>query len=68
LVLIDESAGRSAAKKEGLVVIGVLGVLLEAKHQGLIGAVGPLLDQLQIRYHFFIGEQLRRQVLQAAGE
>jgi predicted nucleic acid-binding protein len=68
LVLIDESAGRSAAKKEGLEVIGVLGVLLEAKRQGLIGAVGPLLDELQIRYHFFIGEQLRRHVLRAAGE
>lgn len=68
LVLIDETAGRSVARREGLNVIGVLGVLLEAKHQGLIEAVAPLLDQLQLRYQFFIGEQLRRQILRSAGE
>jgi predicted nucleic acid-binding protein len=68
LILIDELVGRAVARREGLEVIGVLGVLLEAKHRGIIESVSPLLDQLQNKYQFFIGEQLRRQVLRSAGE
>jgi len=44
LILIDELAGRNAAKREGLGVIGVLGVLLDAKHRGFLESVSPLLD------------------------
>jgi uncharacterized protein len=68
LVLIVELAGRSVAKREGLEVIGVLGVLLEAKHRGIIESISPMLDLLQNKYQFFIGDQLRRQVLRSAGE
>ena len=68
LILIDELAGRSAAKRSGLEVIGVLGVLLKAKHQGLIESVAPPLNDLQTNYQFFIGEDLRLQILRAAGE
>lgn len=68
LILMDERAGRAVARREGVEVIGVLGVILEAKHRGLIESVSPLLDQLQNHHQFFIGEQLRRQVLRAAGE
>jgi predicted nucleic acid-binding protein len=68
LILMDEVAGRSVARREGLEVIGVLGVLLEAKHRGHIEAIAPMVDELQDRHQFFIGDQLRRQILRAAGE
>lgn len=68
LVLMDERAGRSAAKREGLQVIGTLGVLLDAKRRGLIQSVEPLLDELQNNGQFFIGGPLREQILRAAGE
>jgi uncharacterized protein len=68
LILIDELAGRAAAMREGLKVIGVLGVLREAKLQGFLETISPLLDQLQNKYRFFIGEELRRQVLRSVGE
>jgi uncharacterized protein len=68
VILIDELAGRAAARREGLEVIGVLGVLREAKLRGLIETISPLLDQLQNKYRFFIGEQLRREVLRSVGE
>lgn len=68
LILIDEAAGRSAARNEGLNVIGVLGVLLEAKRQGLVESIAPLVDQLQGRFQFFMSERLLRQILHAAGE
>jgi predicted nucleic acid-binding protein len=68
VILIDELAGRAAARREGLEVIGVLGVLREAKLRGLIETISPLLDQLQNKYRFFIGEQLRREILRSVGE
>jgi uncharacterized protein len=34
LLIIDEKPGRAIAKQYGINIIGVLGVLIEAKHQG----------------------------------
>jgi uncharacterized protein len=68
LILIDELAGRAVARREGLEVTGVLGVLLEAKRCGLLQTTSPMLDELQNQYRFFIGEELRQQVLRSAGE
>jgi predicted nucleic acid-binding protein len=47
-ILIDEAAGRAVAVQRGLRPIGVLGTLLRAKRRGLVPAVSPLLDRLQI--------------------
>lgn len=67
LVLMDERRGRAAAGRFGLRVLGVLGVLLEARHSGLIPAVKPLLDALR-HGGFWIRQELYDRVLQAAGE
>lgn len=68
VLLIDEKAGRMKAKQLGVRSIGTLGVLLEAKQNGLIPAVRPLMDRLQNEIRFFIAPRLRAQVLQLAGE
>jgi predicted nucleic acid-binding protein len=68
LLLIDEADERARAKREGLEIIGVLGILLEAKRQGLVEGIGPLLDQLQNRHRFFIARPIRAEVLRLAGE
>ena len=47
LLLIDDRAGRQAARKLGVAVTGLVGLLLLAKESGLIGRVGPFLDQLR---------------------
>ena len=44
LVLIDERRGRLVAAKLNLRYTGILGILVEAKSQGLITKVKPLLD------------------------
>jgi hypothetical protein len=41
LLLMDERKGTEAARKLGLTTIGVLGMLLDAKHRGLIPAYYP---------------------------
>lgn len=68
LLLIDEQHGRTVAQRLGLRVIGLLGVLIEAKHRGLIPAVRPLLDALINRAGFWVTRDLYVQVLRAAAE
>ncbi len=67
LVILDENKGRQKATKIGLKVKGTLGVLLEAKEEGLIVAIKPLLIQLQAN-GIRLSESLINKVLQEAGE
>jgi predicted nucleic acid-binding protein len=55
-LLIDERLGRREAKKRGVAVVGVLGILVAAKTEGLIVAVKPILDDLIVQANFWISE------------
>jgi predicted nucleic acid-binding protein len=68
LLIIDERPGRAIAAEYGLKITGVLGVLLEAKRQGIIVSVKPLMDQLINQVEFWIDKQLYKIVLQIASE
>jgi uncharacterized protein len=68
LVLLDDHHGRRMAAGLGLRHIGVLGILLEAKRRGLLEAIRPLIDDLIVNRSFWVSEDLRRRVLDAAGE
>jgi predicted nucleic acid-binding protein len=67
LLLIDEHLGRAAATRLGVRIIGLLGVLIEAKHRGLIQEIKPLVDTL-MSLGFHVKQDLYQRVLQAAGE
>ncbi|MEZ6233540.1 MAG: DUF3368 domain-containing protein [Phycisphaerales bacterium] len=68
LVLVDELAGRRAARRLGLEASGVLAVLVLAKYRGLVPQVAPLLDRLDSRIRFRVSAAVRRRVLEDAGE
>lgn len=63
LLLLDERRGTQIARSEGLTTIGLLGVLSKAKSKGLIEKVKPLLDNLEQRAGFWIGQNLRSNFL-----
>lgn len=67
-VLIDETDGRQAARQHGLIAIGVLGVLVRARHAGLITAVAPIIEQLEQRANFWVRPEIRLEVLRLVGE
>lgn len=68
LVLIDERRGRAVAARFGLKVVGVLGLLIEAKRKGLLDRIEPLLSDLLHKAGFRLGPELYRRILEEAGE
>lgn len=67
VLIIDEVAGRSVAKKLGRNIIGMVGVLLEAKKKGYIASVRPYLDKLRAT-GFRLGEEVYQLALKLSQE
>ncbi|ALB42916.1 MULTISPECIES: DUF3368 domain-containing protein [unclassified Anabaena] len=67
-VLIDERRGRMIAARLNLHYTGILGVLVEAKSQGFISTVKPLLDDLINKAGFWVTEPLYKSVLRLVNE
>lgn len=67
LLLIDDRAGRAAARRLGLAITGTVGVLLQAKQAGLIPQVLPLLDQMR-QAGDYLSEALLDSAARLAGE
>ena len=68
VLLADERKGRRKAVAMGLEVVGLLGLLSEAKRRGLIAECRPILDALENRARFWISRDLRARFLELAGE
>ncbi|NUN98995.1 MAG: DUF3368 domain-containing protein [Saprospiraceae bacterium] len=67
-ILIDERRGWKIANSMGLKTIGVLGVLLKTKSEGLIPEIASILTDLEKLAGFWMSEALRKEVLLLAGE
>ncbi|MBM4152843.1 MAG: DUF3368 domain-containing protein [Kiritimatiellaceae bacterium] len=68
VLLIDEAAGRQAARKEHLSVIGLMGVLLIAKKKGLIVSIRDVVERLEAEAGFYLSRQVKEKVIVSAGE
>lgn len=66
-LLIDDKRGRKVAQINQIKTIGSLGVLLQAKHAGLISHVEPLITKIAAS-PVFMGAGLIQTVLELAGE
>ena len=66
-LLMDERRGRQVAKKRGLTVIGIAGVLLAAKSGGLIETVAPVVNRLS-KEGYRLSNSLIAEVLKLAKE
>lgn len=66
-LVLDDRSARRAALAHGLPVIGTFGLLLRAKHQGLIGEVAPIMAAMVEAGHF-ASRDVQMAVLEDAGE
>ncbi len=67
-LLIDEVKGRAIAESYDIKVVGILGVLLQAKQKGLIADVKTHLQKLVIEAGFWLNPKLIEKVLEIAKE
>ena len=67
-LLIDESVGRAVALREGVAIIGVVGILVTAKRRGLLADVAPVLQHLETEAGFRLSQSLKAEALRAVGE
>jgi len=68
LVLMDERRGRRVASRFELKILGVLGILVDAKRKGLLLKIEPVLEDLHTRAGFRVSRALYRRALEEAGE
>jgi predicted nucleic acid-binding protein len=68
LVLLDEREGLRAARRLGLHVVGVVGILLDAKACGAVKAVRPHLDALRQTAGFYLNDAVYDHALSLACE
>lgn len=67
-LLIDERRGRKLAAQEGISVIGLLGVILLARRNGLIPSARALLLRLDSEAGMYLSPDLRDEALRTVGE
>ncbi len=68
LVLLDEKEGRHAAQRLGLRVVGVVGILLEAKANSVVGEIRPHVDALRRTAGVYLSDSVCQRALTLAGE
>ncbi len=66
-VILDDAAGRRAARDRALPFLGSAGVVVLAKQQGAISLVRPILDEL-LSAGLYLGGDVYRRVLSDVGE
>ncbi|MCC7506606.1 MAG: DUF3368 domain-containing protein [Saprospiraceae bacterium] len=67
-VMIDERKGRRTAQEMGVKTIGLMGILIKAKNQGLLEKIAPVLEDLTQVAGFWISDKLKEEILILAGE
>ncbi|MGQ9554029.1 MAG: DUF3368 domain-containing protein [Anaerolineae bacterium] len=67
VLLLDDALARRTAQAAGLTVMGTLGILLQAKSQGLTDSIAPSLDRLQ-DVGMWISSEVRVRILVLADE
>jgi predicted nucleic acid-binding protein len=67
LLLMDDHAGRQAARKLGVPVTGLLGLLLLAKEKGLVNRVGSMIEELR-EAGYWLSDEVVEAAKKLAGE
>ena len=67
-LLVDEKHGRAVAVREGLAVIGIVGILALSKEKSLVPSIRPLLFRLENEAGFRLSQAVKTAALNAVHE
>ena len=67
LLIIDDRKGRQVARRLGINITGSLGVLVDAKMEGIISQIKPVLGKIK-QTNFRFSKQIETEILRHAGE
>ncbi len=67
-VILDDKQARKIAEKQGLKLIGTVGILILAKEKGIVNEVRPLIVQMRKRINFRISQEIVNKVLSMLNE
>ena len=67
IVVLDDATARRIAKEEGVEVVGLIGLMVLAKRQGIVPTIQPILFDMKDN-GFYLSESLVQIALKAAGE
>ena len=67
LLIIDEKKGRAIAKKLGIKIVGILGVMIKAKETGVVDQIKPLIENLE-KVDFRMSARLKARILKRVEE
>jgi predicted nucleic acid-binding protein len=68
LLLLDDLCARELAASNKLLFTGTLGCLIQAKAEGIIPVIKPLLQDLRTKSRFWISDALECEVLRSVNE
>jgi predicted nucleic acid-binding protein len=68
ILLMDELNGRRVAMREGVPIIGLMGVLIKAKNEGLVVSIRPLIEKLETEADFRLSAEFKQSTLRRAHE
>jgi predicted nucleic acid-binding protein len=66
-IVLDDRQARLVGSNLGLAIIGTVGVLVKAKHSGIISVLKPVLDDLEAN-GFYLSSTLKEEALRLVGE
>jgi predicted nucleic acid-binding protein len=66
-IILDDRRARSVARSLGVTIIGTVGVLVRAKHLGIITSLRALMSDLEA-HEFYISEGLKAEALRLVNE
>jgi len=67
-LIIDERLGTKKAKSFGLKTIGLIRCLIEAKQQNIIKDLKPIVEELEYKAGFYIGDHLKNKIYKIVNE
>jgi predicted nucleic acid-binding protein len=68
VLLMDEKIGRRVAQREGVPIIGLMGVLVAGKRRGFVPSVRVVVGELESKAGFRVSARVKQMVFTQAGE